>query len=357
MPKTIIFHIGLEKTGTSSFQRFCHAHRRALAARGVLYPTQNLAFSRRSRNHAALVAGYYEGAGWADFNLARSWKGRRSVVDSLAAEIERDAAPTALVSAEHLSSRLYPFQIEKLAEDFAGFDCRIAIVLRPHEERVYSAYSSTIRAGRSLTLDAFVDELLVPQNWYCRYAETISRWRRVFGAERVAIFPFRKSRDIVELLWTEMLGFDGAPPKRGVRVNADPGASALEAMRRVNEIIGDRETFPRRGYLRHLALTSMRSAILRSLAATPRRADDRLRVDDERRARLVALVDEDIERLAPLTSLELPRMAAAAAADHAAAAIIEERAKRLLEQRRFVAASLALAQKLGAADPRRDAQP
>jgi hypothetical protein len=343
MPKTIIFHIGLEKTGTSALQRFCHAHRRAFAARGVLYPTRNLAFSRQSRNHAALVAGYYEDAGWADFNLARTWKGRRPVVDSLVAEIERHPAPTALISAEHLSSRLYPFQIERLAEDFSAFDCRIALVLRPHEERVYSAYSSTIRAGRSLTLDAFVDELLLPQNWYCRYAETISRWRDVFGAERLAIFPFRKSRDIVDLLWTDMLGLDGAPPRRGDRVNADPGASALEAMRRVNEIIGDREAFPRRGYARHLLLTLARAAILRSLAKTPRRADDRLRVAGERRARLAALVDEDIAQLAALTSIELPRMADAADAERAAESAIEERAKRLLEERRLVAASLALA--------------
>jgi hypothetical protein len=348
MRKTIIFHIGLEKTGTSSFQRFCHEHRHALAARGVLYPTYNLAFSRQSRNHAALVAGYYEDAGWADLNLARSWKGRRAVVESLVDEIERHPAPTALVSAEHLSSRLYPFQIERLAEDFAAFDCRIAIVLRGHEERVYSAYSSTIRAGRSLTLDAFVDELLMPENWYCRYAETVSRWRHVFGAERITILPFRKSRDIVDMLWTEMLGFDGAPPQRGDFVNADPGGSVLEAMRRVNEIVGDREAFPRRGHLRHLLLTLARAAILRSLTATPRRADDRLRVEGERRARLAALIDEDIEKLAALTAIDLPPMAEIGDEDRATSAIIDERATRLLAERRFVAASLALVEKFGA---------
>ncbi|ATQ68167.1 MULTISPECIES: hypothetical protein [Methylosinus] len=345
MRKQIIFHIGLEKTGTSALQRFCHAHRRALAARGVLYPTRNLAFSRQSRNHAALVAGYYEDTGWADYHLTRSWKTCRRVVASLVDEIERDSAPTALVSAEHLSSRLYPFQIERLAEDFKGFDCRIVLVLRPHEERVYSAYSSTIRAGRGLTLDAFVDELLLPANWYCRYAETIARWRNVLGAERLTILPFHKTRDIVDLLWTDMLGLDGAPPRRGERINADPGASALEAMRRVNEIIGDREAFPRRGYARHLLLTLARAAILRSLAKTPRRADDRLRVEGERRARLAALVDEDIAQLAALTSVELPRMGDVADADRAAAAVIEERATRLLKERRLVAASLALAKR------------
>jgi hypothetical protein len=350
MRKTIIFHIGLEKTGTTSFQRFCHEHRRELSARGVLYPTRNLAFARESRNHAPLVAAYYrDGAGWADFNLARSWKDRRAVVDSLVQEIERDPVPTALISAEHLSSRFYPFQIERLAEDFAGFDIRIAIVLRGHEERAYSAYSSTIRAGRSLTLDAFVDELLVPENWYCRYAETILRWRRVFGEAAVAVFPFRKSRNVIDILWTDMLGLDGAPPHRakGYFVNTDHGASVLEAMRRVNEALAVPEVFASDDYLRYRLSSLTRSAVLRALARAPRRPDDRLRMSGERRERFAALVDEDLARLAALDAIELPRLSPIDSG-LAEAALIEERAKRLLEDGRFVAASLKLAQLIGA---------
>ena len=39
MTREIVFHIGLEKTGTTAFQRFCAAHRGALARpRGGLPP-------------------------------------------------------------------------------------------------------------------------------------------------------------------------------------------------------------------------------------------------------------------------------------------------------------------------------
>jgi hypothetical protein len=341
MRKTIIFHIGLEKTGTSSFQRFCHAHRRALLARGVLYPTGSFAYAPQSRNHAALVAAYYHDVGWADFDLARSWKTRDAVVASLIAEIERSPAPSLLISAEHLSSRFYPFQIERLAEDFAAYECRVAIVLRGHEERVYSAYSSTIRAGRSLTLDAFVDELLVPENWYCRYAETIARWRCVFGAEKMSILAYSRSRDIIETLWRDLLGFDEAPPRMRYFINQDQGASVLEAMRRVNEILSVPDALASGDYLRYRISALARSAILRSLATTPRRADDRLRIGGERRKRLAALVEEDCETLAALTPIALPRMAPEPE-NGSEAAEIEERAKRLLEERRFVAASLRL---------------
>jgi hypothetical protein len=241
-----------------------------------------------------------------------------------------------------LSSRFYPFQIERLAEDFAAFDCRVAVVLRAHEERVYSAYSSTIRAGRALTLDDFVDELLVPENWYCRYAETISRWRRVFGEDKVMVLAYSKSRDIVNTLWTDLLGFTEAPPRTRYFVNRDQGASVLEAMRRVNEALSVPEVFSSGDYLRYRISALARSAMLRSLAATPRRADDRLRIGGERRRRLAALVEEDCDALTALSSIELPRMTAAQE-NHAEATEITERAKRLLEEKRFVAIGLRLA--------------
>ena len=38
----LVLHIGLEKTGTTSFQAFCAEHRPALAQSGVLYPVNPL---------------------------------------------------------------------------------------------------------------------------------------------------------------------------------------------------------------------------------------------------------------------------------------------------------------------------
>ncbi|HEY8066211.1 MAG TPA: hypothetical protein VIF40_16020 [Methylosinus sp.] len=311
MRKRIIFHIGLEKTGTTSFQRFCFDNRSILAARGILYPTQSLAFERRNANHAPLVACYIGEGGWVDYDLSRHWRRREDVVASLKSEFRRAEAPTLLLSAEHFSSRFFPRHIERLAEDFGEFDCRIAIVLRAHEARIHSAYSSTIRSGRDVTLEQFVDELLLPDNWYCRYAETIRRWRAVFGDDAVSALPFRESQNVIGALWSDLLHFDGAPPSaKRYFANTDFGASVLETLRRVNEAAPSPGVRSRGELFKHASLSLARSALLRALAiSAPPREQDRARIEGAQRAPLKALVDEDCAWLETHAALRLPRMA------------------------------------------------
>ena len=55
--RRLVLHIGLEKTGTTSFQAFCADNRAALAARGALYPANAECFLRL--NHAPLAASYF----------------------------------------------------------------------------------------------------------------------------------------------------------------------------------------------------------------------------------------------------------------------------------------------------------
>jgi hypothetical protein len=52
----VIFHIGLEKTGTTSFQRFCTRNARRLLKHNVLYPKRSSAF--HALNHTPLTASY-----------------------------------------------------------------------------------------------------------------------------------------------------------------------------------------------------------------------------------------------------------------------------------------------------------
>jgi hypothetical protein len=163
----------------------------------------------------------------------------------------------------------------------------------------------------------------------------------VFGVEKMSILAYSRSRDVIEMLWRDLLGFDEPPPRMRYFVNQDQGASVLEAMRRVNEILSVPDALASGDYLRYRISALARSAMLRSLATTPRRADDRLRIGGERRERLAALVEEDCDALAALTPIALPRMAPEPESGSDAAEI-EERAQRLLEERRFVAASLRL---------------
>jgi len=74
MKRKLIFHIGLEKAGTGSFQRFCKEHQELLKEHSVLYPTKGPAFFK-NYNHAPLVACYLP---YRDFGRAdRARRGRR----------------------------------------------------------------------------------------------------------------------------------------------------------------------------------------------------------------------------------------------------------------------------------------
>src|SRR5215471_5579563 len=123
MKRRLTFHIGLEKTGTDSFQHFCSEQRDVLRRAGTLYPTHSPAFG--AYNHEPLVACYLD---YRDFSIRSSGRTRADVLRSLIAEIEAADLPAILISGEHFSSRFREPEIRQLAADFSGFDCRIAVV-------------------------------------------------------------------------------------------------------------------------------------------------------------------------------------------------------------------------------------
>jgi hypothetical protein len=310
----IVFHIGLERTGTTSFQRFCHEHRDELLEHGVLYPTRSLGFSQRSRNHAPLVAAYLHGTGHVDLNLAEVWRTREEILPSLRAEIARAQAPAVLVSAEHFSSRLYPREVGLLATDFADCDCRVVIVLRGHEARVCSAYSSTIKAGRTLTVSEFIEELMLPGNSYIRYAETIGRWEQAFGRAHVSVLQLAEGGDSIGDLLRLV-----APDLRPENLpryadNASYGRTSLEALRRLNAELPQPDGTARNALRLRLAAFA-RTRLLKSFTLAARREQgERLRLNAAQRAMIKEIVETDrdwLERNYDIDLIEAPPLSEA----------------------------------------------
>ncbi|MGH6726184.1 MAG: hypothetical protein ACREB8_06530 [Pseudolabrys sp.] len=230
MKPKLIFHIGLEKTGTDSFQRFCTDNRRLLRQYSVLYPGKSLAFARYS--HAPLVACYLP---YRDLSIHMRRRARPAVLASLFREIDRNTCDTVLLSAEHFSSRFREPEIERLAADFAGYDCRIAVVVRAHAPRICSAYAQSILAGRHLTVDEYCDEILTPDHRYIRYRETISAWERVFGTDKMCVFAYEAGPNIVETLRRNLVSA-AIPVGNAANYwdNKSYDARATEALRLVN---------------------------------------------------------------------------------------------------------------------------
>jgi hypothetical protein len=292
MKPKFIFHIGLEKTGTDSFQRFCKDNYRTLLDSGVLYPIRGLAFAANS--HGPLVNGYLP---YPDFSIGPAHRKRPEILRSLFKEIEKAAPDTVLISAEHFSSRFRDEQIRELAADFAGYDCRIAVVVRTHSARIFSAYSQTVVSGRSLTLDEFCDEIFEPGNRYARYKETVIPWENTFGQENVRIFSHGSGANIVESLCEALI--PGVAPKlepSSYWDNKSLGANSVETLRQVNGALATREAqhlvvhnFVKWALLRHVRLRVLK-LITKAAAGQPR---NRMRLSENNLRRLKEITDID----------------------------------------------------------------
>jgi hypothetical protein len=285
---TVTFHIGLEKTGTDSFQRFCTEHRVLLRQHGVLYPTASLAFGQF--NHEPLVACYLS---YRDLSIRSSRHNRLEVLRSLIAEVEDAKVEHLLISGEHFSSRFNELEIEQLAADFSGFKCRIAVVVREHRARLCSAYSQAVLAGRHMTLDEYCDEVLHPDNRYMRYAETIGAWEGVFGRQNISVFRHVGGQDIIPVL-SEAL-FPSSPPPLRIKSywdNLSIGPRATEWLRQVNRAIAQ--------------VPGTSSPAIRRMLYQPRRRLARLfaKLNSDRDNQLWQLSEQNLQRLRDIIDVD-----------------------------------------------------
>ena len=313
MTPTIIFHIGLEKTGTDSFQRFCKDNYRALLESGVLYPVYGLVFNER--NHKPLVTCYLP---YRDVGIGPS-RASTDVLHSLRGEIKAAKPSTVLISAEHLSSRFRDAEIAQLARDFADYPCRVAVVVREHASRIHSAYAQTTLAGRTLSFEDYCNEILDPENRYVRYRDTIEPWDLTFGRENMRVFSLASGTNAVDMLCEGLIP-QAAVPKTAMSYsdNKSLGASGTEALRQVSMALPSHEAhrIDLMGQLKWLLLHTARHRMRTLIAAAAGdRPQGRFGMSQHNRERLQEIADADRQWLmasynirldAPLADGEIP---------------------------------------------------
>jgi hypothetical protein len=264
----VIFHIGAEKTGTTSFQRFCLENQAELRGQGVLYPTASFAFGKNSRNHAPLVAAYLNGAVEPDYSVAKVWRRREETLASLFAEIDGAAnAHTVLLSAEHFSSRFGADQINELSRDFTRFRPKIVIVFRSHLEWLYSLYSTIVRNGSCWRYDDLVQRLH-SAGIMVAYRLIVEKWAAAFGKENLTLLHLPEGRDVTNLL-TRAGVVPALPGRRAqsYRDNIGHGPLVIEALRQTNELVETRARRPASTYFQHRLADIARTKILERLVA------------------------------------------------------------------------------------------
>lgn len=191
MPQgSIIVHIGMEKTGSTSVQRF-------LARNADLLLVGGTRVSRLggTTNHTLLAASVVRAAKTQDIH---SWfavtPGNQAVVRAVAQRLlvsELERARRLVVSSEHLSSRAVDDdEIRALADmlEPIAAEVRVCLYLRRQEELIPSTFSTTIRAGG---VEPFSVESALPEIDRYDFAVLTGRWRAVFGS-RLEVHVFRE---------------------------------------------------------------------------------------------------------------------------------------------------------------------
>jgi Sulfotransferase domain len=262
----IIFHIGLEKTGTTSFQRFCARNARALLQHKILYPKRTSAFY--VLNHAPLTASYLPDERPDDFHL-RSSLANSELVKSLKREIEASNAENVIISSEHLSSRFGVPQIEKLAADFNEYECLVVAALRDHLSRLFSSYSTRVMSGSDQTLEEFAEMVLKPDNFYMRYADTIKMWEASFGRDNVIVFDYNEASDIIYSILSRIgLAHVRTELTDNHKCNPSLDATVTEALRLINIANRSESAYKSKiAYLEFIKLQYVRSVLRKKLQA------------------------------------------------------------------------------------------
>ncbi len=211
----LILHIGTEKTGTTTAQKWFARNRAALAAQGVWYP-RSLQGAGGSLCHRLLPvtavdfadadeAFRIHGLDTAEKHAQFSADVARRFKDEVAKAGGHDRW---LISSEHLHSRVN--SVEKVARVRRFLEpyftkTTVYIHLRPQIDMAVSLASTGARTGVIIGPETFTG--LRATSTYYNYLDLVTRWSQVFGAQNLVVIPYRRQPDFREVI-AAALGLD-----------------------------------------------------------------------------------------------------------------------------------------------------
>jgi len=220
----LILHIGTEKTGTTTTQRWAARNRDALLRQGVLY-SQVLGTIGHVKLYLWCLAPGRRDEGFARINIsseADKREFRARLQREFAAEVteaRNSGCHTFLISNELCHSRLITLADVCRAREFLAphFDhIEILCSLRPQIDLAVSFASNVAKGGDRVTKAHF--EKIRPESSYYNYKTLVERWSSAFGAETVRLIPFRRTPDFTEIVAAQA-GIDTADLQPPIRSN------------------------------------------------------------------------------------------------------------------------------------------
>ena len=199
----LILHIGTEKTGTTSIQRFLKLNRIELAKYGYYVPESS---ALPSGNHRWITLTAYEEDRVDDFIMSQGFKSKKDQKDQInerkiafisECDKVKHSSSTVILSSEHFQSRLKStIEIQRLKKflDTIFSEITIVIYIRDPLKTAVSLLSTAIKQGATLK------HLPPPNhnsfNQICNHQRSIERWRECFPNSNIIIRRFDK--DLLE---------------------------------------------------------------------------------------------------------------------------------------------------------------
>lgn len=252
--KRAILHIGTEKTGTTSIQKFLFENRSKLSSMGLLFPASAGFIS----NQRLVVYGKQapepdladESLDVSDSVQLDQWKEQfvlEHCSEILAFQARHTDASSVIYSAEHLQSRLTRIdEIKRIARLLRPLfdEVRVLVYLRRQDRYALSAHSTSVRGGNPNT---FAFEKLNAVGPYYDYRMLLEQWSEVFGADAIDVRVFEKAQlhggDVVTD-FCKVTGIDDSCPSM-VKPESENEAlshTALMLLRRFNALAANDPT-------------------------------------------------------------------------------------------------------------------
>lgn len=230
MGKRIILHIGGEKTGTTTLQKYLFCNAAILRQRGIHY------FNNRSKPYVSGVAHFPLAACLIPEEVDFIPDEKRASLSLVLSALEEDIHQldgTIILSCEHFSSRLHSRdQLQRLRNALAADDVHVVCYAREQSELALSSWSTAVRYGCD---QKFSLESVIPENPYYNYLHVTELWASVF--ENIHVREYRRDRlvngDICADFFN-LMGLDDRDLEAHGPENEALNIERLEALRFVN---------------------------------------------------------------------------------------------------------------------------
>lgn len=214
--KNLIVHIGMHKTGTTSFQVFMSKNREALKQKSVLYPI-NCCPAFVPWGHHSIPWAYTNCEDHLPWNAGARVRVDADVASKLKNEIAESKCENIVLSSEEFD--ILPFEsIAKFCSDFSGFNIIPVLVIRDLAPLVDSMYHETVMRS---VYDKPISEFLDNQRIRLNFVELASDWA-VCSNNKTRVYLYDSPEfktDMVSALVRNVLNLDAEDFIRTEKMN------------------------------------------------------------------------------------------------------------------------------------------